>query len=523
MSQKPEYIQLVAGEEVISIRDRLSFMRGRRVLIIWPEEGTSLTRKLDLVLIQREAKRRVLHLALVTHDKDVIEHANDLGISTFSTIEESEKGRWRRGRTKVFVQRYHRPEDNPEPDELMDVASRVRNPRRRVSPIRYVAVRLVVIAILISIIGGAVYVAIPGATINITVAKETINIETTIIADPQVNDINIDTRTIPATVLRATVQTTNSIATTGTEQGNNTSAIGIVTFTNQTERAVTIPLDTEVSTSAGTPVVFRTVAPASLPAGVGQRVDVAIEAVTASAGQIGNIEAGLINQVIGLLNNDVTVRNLAATTGGETRAFSIVTVADQDRLLGLVRGQLQALAFEEMQGNLIDTQLIVIETIRITEERNDWTTYSHNEGDIADTLSLSMRAVVEAVAIDDRFASQIVFGQLSQQKPRGLSLLTESFEYIRGAVSNVSETDQITFIASGNAEMVPQVNTIRLRERLVGQTTSDALIIINQEARSAPNTTPEITIEPSWFSTMPLLEVRIQVNVNAINSIGGDS
>ena len=96
-SQQPTYIQLDIGEDIASIRDRLSFIRGQRVLIIWPEKGTALTRKLDLVFIQREARRRVIQLALVTHDESVINHANELGISTFETIKDAEKSRWKRG------------------------------------------------------------------------------------------------------------------------------------------------------------------------------------------------------------------------------------------------------------------------------------------------------------------------------------------------------------------------------------------------------------------------------------------
>jgi hypothetical protein len=97
------------------------------VLLIWPEEGKVLPRKLDLVLIQREAMRRGIQLALVTHDPQVVKHADELNISTFETIGSSERARWRRGRTGVFSNRFWRPKkDTPDPEDLMSVASRVR-------------------------------------------------------------------------------------------------------------------------------------------------------------------------------------------------------------------------------------------------------------------------------------------------------------------------------------------------------------------------------------------------------------
>src|SRR5262245_53684722 len=118
-SERPEFLQLEKGDDVPSVRDRLSFIHGKRVLLIWPEEGTVLTRKLDLVLIQREAMRRAIRLALVTHDPQVIQHASELNISTFETIGASERARWKRGRSKVFTTRWQRPKDEPEPDGLI--------------------------------------------------------------------------------------------------------------------------------------------------------------------------------------------------------------------------------------------------------------------------------------------------------------------------------------------------------------------------------------------------------------------
>ena len=125
MKSNVEYVQLESGDDATAVRDRLSFIRGRRVLLIWPESGTALRRKLDLVLIQREAKRRAIQLALVTHDEDVIRSAHELGISSFETIGASERKRWKRGRTRIFIQRFHKP-DTTAPDDLMDAASRVR-------------------------------------------------------------------------------------------------------------------------------------------------------------------------------------------------------------------------------------------------------------------------------------------------------------------------------------------------------------------------------------------------------------
>ena len=515
--KRPEYLQLEAGDDFNSIRDRLSFIRGKRVLIIWPEQGTAITRKLDLVLVQREARRRAVQLALVTHDEDVIQNAQDLGISVFETIGASERGRWKRGRPRVFIQRYHRPEDSPEPAQLMDVASRVRNQRKRISGLRFLFERIIILSILAALAGTGIFFILPTATIRLTVYSETMQLETTIIADPNISDIDVDQSLIPATILRATVQTVGNMNTSGMARLDDLPAIGIVVFTNQTVRVVDIPADTTVATSAGTPILFRTIAPVRLAGGVGSRAEVAVEALPGFRGTLGNLDAGLINTIVGPLEESVDVVNLSPTTGGENRSFAAVAAEDRDRLMAIVRGQLQAAAYEQFQASLSDSQLIVIETIRIPDDgaRNDWINFSHEVGETTETLSLDMRSIVEAIAIDDRFARQIIFASLSSQKPRDLALVTDSFTYQRGGVISIDGDDRVTFSASATAELTTELNIEQIQQAILGLSPQEASAYIAQNVRLSPGTQVEISLNPDWATRVPLLPVRIQFETDS--------
>ncbi len=518
MNQQPEYIQLQAGEDVASVRDRLSFIRGRRVLLIWPEQGTALQRKLDLVLVQREAKRRVIQLALVTHDEHVMIHARELGISTFETIQQAERSRWKRGRSRVFVQRYHKPDHHPEPEELMPVASRVRSRRKGLSGVMAILVRTLVLSLVLGVFLGTLYVVIPSATVRIAVAQFPLEVETTLVADPAALDVDVENGIIPATVVTATVQTIEQIETSGSLQGESRRAIGSVTFTNQTVSTIEIPANTVVSTSAGTPIEFATLEAATLPGGVGERVDVRIEALPSSAGSIGNVEAGTINQVRGELAEQVTVRNLTPTTGGSIPTSQTVTEADQQRLIGIVRGRLQAIAYTEMEANLTDTQIVVIDTVTIPEDGVRSATFSHEVGDISSTLTLDMRAVVQALVIDDRFARQVVFARLSAEQPDEFSLSPDSFSYTRGPVLSTTDSGQITFNAFGSGNATTTVNMPELQQQLAGTTIAEARDILNGQLALLPEFPPEIEINPAFIGRLPLVPMRIEIEV-----VGGDA
>lgn len=513
MSKKPEYIQLEAGEDVNSVRDRLSFMRGQRVLLIWPEEGTALTRKLDLVLIQREAMRRAIRLALVTHDPAVIEHAQELNISTFETIGSSERGRWKRGRAKVFTTRYQRPRDEPDPEDLMEVASRVRTTRRHVSRLWRGLTRLVIMLLLFGVLAVVAYVLVPQATVTVSLAQELVSLETEVVADPTAPDVDVDNRVIPVTQLRVEVEQTAAIPTTGRQPLPGVLATGSVIFVNRTERVITIPAGTIVSTGGADPVQFQTTQSASLPAGEGQQLEVAIEAMSAAAGEQGNVESGMINTVIGPLENSVTVFNLTPSSGGEARTQPVVTIDDQASLLGAVRGLLQAQAYTAMLPSLREGQRIIESTIRIVEERSDWKQFSAQPGDIADQLSLTMRAVVEAVVIDQKLAQQIVVAQMASQIARGRLIRPESLAYACCEVLEVDENQRITLRISGSGVMEGQVNMAQLQERLAGKPLDEALRYLATELDLQEGTTPTILISPDWLGQMPILPLRIAIRV----------
>ncbi|MEO1288381.1 MAG: hypothetical protein AAFV93_11480 [Chloroflexota bacterium] len=510
-SQQPTYIQLDNAEDVASIRDRLSFIRGQQVLLIWPEKGTALTRKLDLVLIQREARRRVLQIALVTHDTDVIKHATELGISTFETIGDAEKNRWKRGRTRVFVNRYHKPEESPEPDDLMPVASRVRKPRKRIPPLMQLTVRIAVLTVVTLAILLTLYIVVPSATVTIVMDQELITVDTTITADRNALDVDVERRIIPATQYTADVQTILEVETTGIETSSSIRALGEVRLTNLTNAPITVPANTQMRTNTGQPVTFETSLATTVPAN-GSVERVGIIASEGFEGEIGNVSARTINTVVGELSDSIAVINDTATTGGIDEDYAIVTPDDMQRVLDLSRQSLQAIGYTEMEAELTEQQTIILDSINIPDEllRDDWINFSHSIDDRTETVSLDIRVIVEALAIDDRLAQQIVFAQISSDKPDDMILNPESFLYRRGEVTETGE-DNAVFEAFGEGIASAQVDTYSLQTDLTRRPLDEAQRLIVATVDVAPNSQPIIEVSPSWLTHMPILPIRINI------------
>lgn len=514
MADRPDYVQLETGDDVTSLRDRLSFIRGKRVLLIWPEEGTVLTRKLDLVLVQREAMRRAIRLALVTHDPQVIQHADELNISTFETIGASDRGRWKRGRAKVFTNRHQRPKDEPIPDDLKEVVSRIYAEESAAERKWKILRRMVALVIFVAAIGALGYVLLPTATIRLTLAQSQVEATTDIIVDPQARGLDIDKRIIPATKIGVQIEDNGTIPTTGQQDLEDASAIGSVIFINQTTRAVTIPAGTTVTTSGGEPIQFRTMQEARVDGGIGLQIEVAIEALQVSAGDVGNVETGTINSIIGPLAADLSVRNVSATSGGENRIQRVVDQVDRDTLLAIVRQQLQNRAYLDLQAKLKPSECIILDSVGIPEERSDWMTFSAQPGEVADTLSLTMRAIVEALTVDEQFAQQIILAQLSAQVPEDRFLKPESIRYELGCESGSiydPVTGQATFAMKGSGIITAQIDAEQVRQNVANRPINDAIAYLVTELPLQQGFTPQITVWPDGLSNLPLLPARITV------------
>ncbi len=523
MPTKPEFVQLEPNEDAASVRDRLAFLRGQPVLLIWPESGTALNRKLDLVLVQREAMRFNIRMALVTHDADVIRYAHELNVSTFETIGASERGKWKRGRSRVFTDRFDRPKDAPDPDELMPVASRVRI-IGKVSPLRVIT-RALILLLLVSVILTTGYLLIPSATITLTPSQQRLESEADIRAmvDPEGVQVDVENGIIPATIVRAQIEQRSSVPTSGSQTLSSGRATGTVVFINKTNSAINIGAGTRLSTSAGTPIQFQTVEDVIVPAGRGLQLEVPVEATGDSVGNVGNVETGMINVINdAALIDQVEVRNIAPTVGGVNRSVSIITQDDHDRLIAILRQQLQDSAYNEMLPRVDDNQIIIPETIHIAEERSDWMTFDHAVGDAADSLALTMRVVVEATVIDEGLAQQVAFARLAGQLPRGHAIRPETVLYERGSsVTPADSIGSVSFSIKCSGQVVSQINSVQLQQSLAGREPADAVQYLLSEIDLAEGTIPQITLSPDWMNRLPLLPIRITIRtVSAAASAG---
>lgn len=505
-------LQLEPFDDVVSVRDRLQFVKAGRVLLIFPDKHKILRRKLDLVLIQREAARRDLRLAIVTKDHVVADNAKDLELSAFYSIEEARTHRWKRPYNKVFVHRQERPQLQHDPYDLMMAATRLKPLPTAAQKARGRVVRGTIFGVTLLAVLFGLYALLPSASIAITPARDELNITINILADPNLDQPVDESLRIPATVERRLQDGTVTIETTGTRPAENSLAEGIVTFTNNTALAQFIPAGTIVQTESVPPIQFLTQEDAALPARQGATVNVAIRALDSNPPLSGNQPPGVITRVFGELSDSISVRNQNATYGEGVRDIAYVTPNDRERLQILARQQVRQNARDMLRISLDEASyLLVFESINIVEERQ-WI-YSAEVNQPAETVTVTLQAVVEATIIDLAQAKRVALVNLSRYVSTGRDIDRNSLMFRPGDIQQVLEDGSVAFQMRIEGTTFVEIDSNQVRDRLTGLSVTEARTILETEYLLDPNQPPEIDTWPGFLNRMPLFPIRIHIDV----------
>ncbi|NIM92460.1 MAG: hypothetical protein GTO18_01930 [Anaerolineales bacterium] len=91
---KVQIVYLNPGDDIHSAQDLLGWVKAPRAILVWPDKGRVLTRKLDLVLLKRYADRRGIRIGFLTFDPEVRKDAQELGIPTFDSLDNLPLDSW---------------------------------------------------------------------------------------------------------------------------------------------------------------------------------------------------------------------------------------------------------------------------------------------------------------------------------------------------------------------------------------------------------------------------------------------
>lgn len=497
---KVQIIYLDASDDQVSARDKLGWVQAQRALLVWPRRGSVLASRLDLKLIQRMAQHKGIALGLVTHDPVVRDHALDLGIPVFDSVDELPEDRWhvaRNGRPRPAATHVV----SGDLVELGKRASAQRNGQSRVvGPGRWLVFVPAVAAVL-----GLLIVVAPSADIIVVPKTERQSLDLSLRLDA---DGGTDSAGhLPARRLETTLSAELRTPTTGSALAPAGLARGTIEFTNLTGEPITIPAGTGVRTSGtGTSIRFLTLEPLKLEDKEGAQASVDVQAV--APGPSGNLPPGSLDAVEGPVGLIVSANNPEPTGGGRNGPQPGVSARDAQDLEVEVRRLLLSQAEHTLGDEVRDDEVLAPDSIAISQVLKE--TYDHRIGEPAESLKLQLSATLSGLAYSRSDLVDLAAQNLDASLGQGMQAVPGSLGY-----EDLITADDIAAPPSAVRirvwrEVFPRIDTALARRIVRGLDQPTAIVALAREFQMG--SLPRIRVYPAWWPRLPLLEIRIGVH-----------
>jgi hypothetical protein len=499
---KTQIIALESHDDFISVRDRMSWAKSPRILLVWPRFEKVKLRAADLRILQQHAGYLGADLGLVTRRDDVKRDAERFGIPVFTSAAAAQRESW--PKRKQFGASIL-PKSRLERINLQALGeqARVREAHWKTTPFaRVVFFTMGVLAVL-----AIASLFVPYAEIRLNPVSEMQNVTVPVTASKSVPSVLI-AGSLPVHEISVTVSGTQSARITSQSSIPQDKAGGIVRFKNLTQSDLAIPAGTIVYSVSPSSMRFSTLTDTRLAGSINAVVEVPIAAT--NPGQVGNLPANSIQAIDGDLSLSAAVTNPSPTTGGTDRVTSAPSEADRRRVRDVLVGVLKSQA-EKQIGNSIEAgDYLLTNTLTMGQVLEE--TYDPPAGKPGSLLTLNLRAEISGQYITHDDLTQLAEATLNAAIPKDFVPVSDTLTFHTGRVQDVDNGSASQFDLQMERRLVRQIDLLRVKAMVRGLTPPAAVQAMQSDLPLAK--TPEVDLQPAWWPSLPLIPFRITVISN---------
>lgn len=353
------------------------------------------------------------------------------------------------------------------------------------------------------------YLILSQASVKIFVEPKILEKDTQVTADPAAKKVDEDKKIIPGQIVETEVSGKESGQATGKKQVGDP-AKGTAVIYNKTYEAKTFTKGTTLTSSTGLKFSLDSTVNVASQSAVegGITFGKATASVTAlGVGADGNLPSDTEFTVAGFVASQVSAKAEGNFSGGTSREVTVVTDADQKKLLASLAAGLRRQAQEKLQSSLKDKKILE----EALSEEIIKKSYSKNINDQAAEFSLNLTIKFKGTAYLEQDLKLIV-SKILGELPADFELNLAETE-TQADVSKLEKDGKLIFLARFRAKLIPKLDQDKIRKSLRGQTPQKAAEIL----RSYENVLgSEIKITPSLLSPLarlPLLARNIKLEV----------
>jgi baseplate J-like protein len=494
---KTQIITLESHDDLISVRDRMSWAKTPRILLVWPKYEKVTLRQVDLKVLQRHALSLGAQLALVTRTRRVREDAEALKIPVFESTGQAQRVAWPRPRRRKITRHAPRKDLREQREQLPAGAE---PDAWSTHPI------LRVVAFLLGVSSVLVLVAlfIPRAQIILHPKSKIQSIILPVTASPSVDSVFI-TGNIPAREKRVIVDGSQTVIVTGEGVTPQSKAKGAVIFRNLTQQSVTVPAGTVVKTINN--IRFVTTGSSAIDAGVGKMLELPIEAV--EAGLSGNVDAETIIVVEGRLGLSLSVTNPESMTGGKETPSVQASDTDRERAKDQLMETLEKEGRAQFAEQMKSDDIMFDDTFAVSQILSE--VYDPPAGAAGTKLTLTMQVEFSTHYASAQDLAELASLALNASLPSGFRAAVSSEALTVKPVTKPLAKDDgsIRWTVRAERRIVQQINNSQVTQLIQGIRPQRVKTLL--EKNLPLEDSPQISLSPSWWPWVPIVPFRISV------------
>lgn len=365
--------------------------------------------------------------------------------------------------------------------------------------------------------GAAAYLLLPSASIVLTIRSAPLApVEFVVTADPAATAPDPAAAVVPARRLEIPLTASGTFKSTG-KRVDEAAAVGSARWTNcDPTRAYSIPRGTLVRTAAG--IAFATDEAVFLPVAILNPPkitcqDRAVSVTAAKTGPGGNVAAGTITVIPGQYNSVVIkVTNPAATAGGIRNEFPKVIQKDVTAALAALGKQLDA---QLVAGAAAPAGLPAGSTAFPETATRGAATPTLDPTTLVDQevaqFDLGVTATGTIVTVNQAPILALGEARLAAAVPADRDMVAGSALVTVGP--GTVDAQRVRFGVTARAESAPRVDESALRTQLKGRSPAQARAIL------APYGDATVTLWPSWATTIPTFDARVDLRVEGVAGV----
>lgn len=382
--------------------------------------------------------------------------------------------------------------------------------RTRANPTVLTRVALVtaVLAIAATVATVLVLLLVPHATVTLVPETRALAVELTYGVDAGAAGVDL---AIVSRQIERTVTVELSALTSGERFEPDGTAVGQVVLVNPFPRSVAVPSGTPLTGSNGMTYYTSediTIAAAD-PFGSLSFGSAVVGVWAATPGPDGNADPGVL---AGQLDNGVFYNNQQPISGGTLKRVPLVSEDDLQQLRQRALTALQERVEQAVRDALVPGEQVIEDSLDVSDPALE---FSHQAGDVAETVSVRASVVVRARAYDPEAVHELA----RQEAGRRLARLAGPELVVLGNTLVVSTPEPVgtngmmwTIRASGQARAVISDDQVTAaRDAVLGRSVGDAVDALREMEGVAD---ARVALEPDWVPRrMPEFASRVDVVV----------